>query len=160
MKKVAIILLIIFAFQCSPIVGEREDRIIYIYDADNLFDISRSSNDSISSIFFKTQKSLSSYYDTMLVGENYKNYYLIHYQNYNSYKDTSFMKNISYLDEIKYFDNDWMEDEENLDSLWNQVKCWRCSGIYDTTRIYLILPYKNSDSLQLLQVHRWFYQTQ
>ncbi len=160
MKKVTILFLIILTYQCIPSFNQEENRIIYIYDADSLFGITYSSNDSINSIFFKTKKSITSYSDSILIAENFKNYYLIHYQQYSLFKDTSFIRNISYLDEIRYFDKEWMKDEENLDSLWNPVNCWRCSGIYDTARIYLILPYENADSLQFMQVHRWLYQTQ
>ena len=111
-------------------------------------------------LLFRTRKTITSYYDTVKIGENYKVYDLLHYSRYNEYKDTSFRKDNLYLDNIHYIDSKWLQIEQNLDSLWNPIKCWRCSGIYDTTKIYLILPMANSDSLQFLQVHRWFMQTQ
>lgn len=160
MKKVIIFLFVVLNWQCSSSLKEVKHQPIYIYDIDGLFSIYQNRNDSMDYLFFQTRKTILSYYDTIKIGENYKIYDLIHYIKYNEYSDTSFSKNSSYLDSISYFDSDWMNMEENLDSLWNPIKCWKCSGIYDTTRIYLILPIENSDSLQFLQVHRWFHQTQ
>jgi hypothetical protein len=69
------------------------------------------------------------------------------------------VKHKSYLDGIKYFGKKWLNNEEKLDSFWLPITCWRCSGIYDTAKIFLILPIENTDSLIFRQVHRWFHQT-
>jgi len=159
MKKIIIFLVILIGWQCSPPRIEEGPQPIYIYDSGGIFHFYQNSNDSLDYDSFVTKKAILTFYDTILIGENYKIYTLFHYRKYIDCKDTTFKTHVSFLDSISYFDGEWLSSEVNLDSLWKPVDCWRCSGIYDSAKIYLILPIENSDSIKFLQVHRWFHQT-
>lgn len=160
MKKLFTILIVFLVWQCQPSQLTKNSKLVYIYDSKNLFESSINSNDSVKYSSYDVVKPVYKYVDSFLVAKNFKYYSLWHYSKYKNYKDTSFVKHNSYLDSIQFFDNNWLANEEKLDSFWSQSSCWKCGGIYDSSEIYLILPKKNTDSLIFRQVHRWFHQTQ
>ncbi|NPA37354.1 MAG: hypothetical protein GXO47_10950 [Chlorobi bacterium] len=158
------ITLLAMGYQCKSPQMQQRNNIDYIFDSQRLFEKYSNKNDTLNYIWFSISKTIQEYYsgpsDTFLIAENYKIYELIHYLKYNEYKDTFYVKHISFLDSIRYFDNKWLQSEEHLDSLWAPVKnCWRCSGIYDTAKTFLILPIKNKDSVVVMQVHKRYHQT-
>lgn len=160
MKKLSIIIITFFVWQCQSNNAQKISKAVYIYDSNRSLELSHNSNDSIQYSSFSTVKPVYTYVDTFLVAKNYKYYSLWHYSKYNNRKDTFFVKHKSYLDNIEYYNQNWLADEEKLDSFWKPVQCWKCSGIYDSLEIYLILPKENTDSIILQQVHRWLHQTQ
>ena len=160
MNRILIILLALLIWYCKPHNERKRCSPIYIYDSKHLFDVYKNHNDSMNYTIYRTSKTIEKYVDTFLVATNYKIYYLQHYNKYVNYRDTSYKKHITFLDGINMYDNQWLRKEENLDSLWLPIDCWRCGGIYDTAKIYLILPIKDTDSVLFQQVHRRFHQTQ
>lgn len=160
MKKLFIILIVFLGWQCQPPQPTKNSKPVYIYDSKNLFESSSNSNDSIKYSSYNVVKPVYKYVDSILVAKNYKYYSLWHYFRYNNYKDTSFVKHKSFLDSIQFLNDNWLTNEEKLDSFWSPSSCWKGGGIYDSSEIYLILPKKNTDSLIFRQVHRWFHQTQ
>ncbi len=159
MKKL-IIIIVILGWQCQSPHSTKISKPVYIYDSKNLFELTQNQNDTINYFSYSIAKPVYKYVDTFLAAKNYKYYSLWHYSKYNNYKDTFFVKHTTFLDSIEFFSDNWLADEEKLDSFWEPVSCWRCSGIYDSSEIYLILPKENTDSLILKQVHRWFHKTQ
>ena len=163
MKKIFIVALLIILWRCTPQHYQTNDGPIYLYDSAGLLRHFTAGNDTLKVLVYKTSISILNYYkdsvDTFLIGTDYKYYELEHYYKYNDYKDTFFKKHKSFLDSIKYFDDKWLQDEAKLDSFWKPVTCWRCSGIYDTVKIYLVLPIKGTDSVIVRQVHRFYHES-
>jgi hypothetical protein len=157
--KYVLLVFLCMMVQCKTHQQSEKSEPVFIYDSNGLFEVNENSNDSLDCIFFTTKETVRKFYDTLLISENYKIYTLDHYVKYADYMDTSFVKHKSYIDSIVVFDYKWLTNEEKLDSFWMPASGWRQGGIYDTTKIYLILPLENTDSVLFRQVHRWFHQT-
>lgn len=160
MRAYLFIFFFILFLHCKPEKSAKNLNVTYIFDLDKRLSELRNSNDTLEKVYFETSKTIQRYVDTFLVAENYKYYSLVHYYKLNNYQDTSFVKHKSFMDSIVYFDNKWLENEESLDKFWSPVKCWACGDINDTTKIYLVRPLENSDSLIFIQVHRSYHETQ
>lgn len=160
MNKALLVILLFLVWQCRAPQSNSKSDIFYIYDSNGLFQSYRNCNDSMDYLAYRISVPTSKYVDTFLVAKNYNYYELFHYYKYNNYQDTSFVLPKSYLDGIKFHHADSFRSKEKLDSMWMPVDCWRCGGIYDSKKIYMVLPLEKTDSLVFLRVHRWFHQTQ
>jgi hypothetical protein len=159
MKSIIVLLLLSLLIQCKPQTMGNIPYPIYIYDSIQNFMKYNIINDTLNYLVFRTYKPIYKYFDTFLVAKEYKYYSLEHYLKYNDYRDTFFVKKKAYIDSIKYFNNKWLNNEEKLDSLWQPIDCWRCGGICDTSKIFLILQIDHTDSVIFRQVHRRYFQT-
>lgn len=159
MKSIFALLLCNLVLLCKPPQIKYKPYPIYIYDSAQYLEKGQNSNDTLDYLVFRTHKIIYRYFDTILIATDSKNYYLQHYLKYNNYRDTFFIRSKNYLDSIKYVNSKWLENEINLDSLYKPIDCWRCGGIYDTSKIFLILRIDNTDSVIFRQVHRWYFQT-
>jgi hypothetical protein len=168
MKIIIYIFLILVFWQCKTPEKQGVIKPVYIYDSERLLevhDFKEYINDehfdsTIVRFIFRKSVNIPKYADTFLVGYKYKYYNLMFYLEYyiddKAFNDKFFKKPKSYLDQIEYFDSKWLENEEKVDSFWAPINCWRCGGKYDTAKIFLILPVKNTDSVLFMQVHRWY----
>ena len=146
-----VVLVVIFLVSCT----QTKKNEYFFYDKEGVLKID-TSNSQVS--FSTTKPIFTSWDDSVKFEISRKGYFLLHFLSISSsnLKDTIFIKHKSFLDSISYFDSSWLKDENNLDGFWEPVNCWRCGGIYDTIKIYYILPAMNSDSIIIRQVHRFF----
>ncbi|MCK5731216.1 MAG: hypothetical protein KAH68_09090, partial [Draconibacterium sp.] len=155
-------------WQCNSPQNKQKPEPFYIYDSEGVLKVhdfkdfltDEHLDSTIIRYIFEKSIKIPRCVDTFLVSTNYKRYFLEHYLKYGDCVDTSFTKHKSHLSQIKYFDNKWLENEAELDSFWMPIRCWHCAGIYDTAKIFLILPIENTDSVIIRQVHRFYNQTQ
>lgn len=160
MNKIYILIILLMVWQCRKPQTMMKPGLVFIYDSEKLFQSFENSNDSLKYQVYRISKTIPKYIDTFLISKNYANYELIHYCKYSSYRDTSFVMHKSQITSTNFYDANFLKSKEKLDSFWLPVDCWRCGGIYDTAKIFLVIPLKGTDSLKFLQVHRSYHTTQ
>lgn len=144
------IIFVFILFNCNV----KNSKVYYIYDTENIFKI-----DTIGSIIsYSISKPIYSSWDDSISFEiSKKGYFLMHNQKINSsvFSDTTIIKNESFLDSIKYFNSDWFKNEENLNRFW-EIPTYFNDGKSDSLKIYFIKSMRNTDSISIKRVHRFF----